>query len=130
MEKVAIPVSGTRVSPLFDVARTLLLVDLDGGELKNRSRCALTPGLPLQRARFLADLGVTTLVCGGISAPFAMMVQSHSIRLIPWVAGEVEDVAQAHAAGHLAGPQFTMPGCWRRRGRRGRGWGRRGRWNG
>lgn len=116
------PVAGTRVSPLFDVARTVLLADIEGGEFKNRSSCDLRPGPPLQRAVLLRNLGVNTLVCGGISTAYAMLVQAQGIRLVPWVAGEVEEVLQAYVAGRLARPEFMMPGCCHRR-RRG-GWGR------
>ena len=120
LRRVAIPISGTRVSPLFDVARTLLLADIEAGRVTNRSRQEVATDSAPARARLLADLNVAELVCGGISRPVAMTIRAHGIRLVPWVAGEIEEVLMACAANRLPSPQFVMPGCGRR-GRR-RGW--------
>jgi len=125
MPRIAVPVAGTRVSPLFDVARTLLVADIDGGEVTSRERYEVRSAPPAGRAQQLANLGAATLMCGGISRPMAMMVQGQGIGLVPWVAGEVEEVLAAYATGRLPDPQFMMPGC---RGRcRGRARGRQGR---
>ena len=127
MRRVAIPISGTRVSPLFDVARTLLLADIEAGRVTNRSRHEVATDSAPARARLLADLNVAELICGGISRPVAMVVQAHGVRVVPWVAGEIEEVLAACAADRLPSPEFVMPGCGRRGRRRGRrGGGRHG----
>lgn len=127
MSKIAIPVAGTRVSPLFDVARNLLVAEIESGEVLNRLRYEMGEQSVAGRVRLLSSVGASALLCGGISRPMAMMVQGQGIQLVPWIAGEVEEVLGAYAAGRLPAPQFMMPGCRRRgrgRGRRGRGpWG-------
>jgi len=121
VQRIAIPIAGTRISPLFDVARTLLLVDIENGKVTNRSQHEIRTNFPPARARLLADLGVTELLCGGISRPVATIVESGGVRLIPWIAGEVEDVLASYVAGQLPNQRFLMPGCGKaRRSRRGR----------
>ena len=121
MERIAIPVAGARVSPVFDVAHKFLLVDLENGQVISRAGHELKAQSAYARARLLAELGVGALICGGISWPLATMVEAQGVRVIPWVMGEVEEVLAAHVSGQLLVPSFTMPGC--RRGRRRRGWG-------
>lgn len=121
MERIAIPVAETRVSPVFDVAHKFLLADLENGQVISRAQHEMKVQSAYARARLLAELGVGVLICGGISWPLAMMIETQGVRVIPWVMGEVEEVLTAHMSGQLLAPSFTMPGC--RRGRRRRGWG-------
>ena len=138
--KVAVPVFAGRISPVFDWAGNLLIVEHDGDLETGRREMSLDGIAPFLRARHLVGLGVQTLICGGISAPVAAMVESHGVRLIPGVVGELDAVLGSFFAGKLPDPTFAMPG-WRgcghpmgagrmRRGRRqggGRGGGGRGR---
>ena len=123
MTRVALPVSDTRVSPLFDVARTLLVANVTEGKVAERARSDMGGESALGRVRLVSSLGATVLMCGGISRPVAAMVEAQGIQLIPWVAGEVEEVLAAYLEGRLPAPQFMMPGCCGRRRRRGRGHG-------
>lgn len=116
--RVAIPVWQNRVSPVFDTAGRVLLSDLgEGGE---RFEVPLTGANPAQRVGRLSELGVGVLICGAISRPLAMMVQSSGIQLVPWIAGEVDEVLRAYQSGSFPTDAFMMPGCCGRR-RRGRG---------
>jgi len=121
--KVAIPVWQNRVSPVFDTAARLLLIEDEGGD---RLEAPLVEANPARRVGRLVELGVAVLICGAISRPLAMMVQASGIRLVPWVAGEVDEVLAAFSGGAFPSEAFMMPGCRRgggrgRRGRRGRG---------
>jgi len=126
--RVAIPNWNGRVSPVFDVAKALLLVDLDGGRAMERRELLLPPSSPRMRAASVAGTGANVLICEAISRPLEVMLVASGVRVIPNVCGTVEQVLAAYASGRLSAPTFQMPGC-RRRGRRGRGpaRGRRGR---
>ena len=128
--KVALPVWDGRISPVFDTARKLLLVDVAEAKEAGRSEEDLGVMPPPQRAAKLVALGVHVLVCGAISRPLASMVAAYGIQVIPFVSGEAEDVLSAYVCGRLRDPglppQFLMPGC-RGRHRRFRG-GRGGKW--
>lgn len=116
--QVAIPVWQDRVSPVFDTARTVLLLGIEGGREVERSIMHLMQGFPPLRVRRLRDRGVELLICGAISRPFAHLCEGAGIRVIPWVAGQVDEVLAAFLDDRLPDPSFTMPGCCRARRRR------------
>jgi predicted Fe-Mo cluster-binding NifX family protein len=130
MGTVAIPTWNGRVSPVFDTASRLLVVEV--GEQGESFRFETDIGehfFPGKTVR-LAGLGIETLICGAISRPFATMITGAGIHLIPWISGYVEEVLQAFLQGNLFDMQYLMPGCPRHWGKglsggRGRGRGRR-----
>ncbi|MBN2560238.1 MAG: NifB/NifX family molybdenum-iron cluster-binding protein [Phycisphaerae bacterium] len=124
--RVAVPTWTGRVSPVFDVAKRLLVVTLDGGGEISREEAAIEEGLLTARAKRVAQLGVDVLICGGISVPLEAMLVSAGVRVIPHTCGTVEEVIQAFASGRLTDQTFLMPGCCGRR-RRFRGRHRGGR---
>jgi predicted Fe-Mo cluster-binding NifX family protein len=128
--KVAIPQWQGRVSPVLDVAERVLVVDLTAeGEL-SRQDAALAAGGPLERARDLRQMGAEVLICGAISRPLELALDSAGVQVIPHICGQVEEVLAAFINGQLDAGGFLMPGCRGRRrrfraGRRrgGRCWG-------
>jgi predicted Fe-Mo cluster-binding NifX family protein len=124
--RVAIPFWNDRVSPVFDAARSVMVVDVENGVEQARRQETLQEEFPTRRARQLAQLGVNVLICGAISRPLAAMIAASGITLIPWTAGPVDEVLAAYLAGRLPDPRWIMPGCGgkrRHRGGRGpRGW--------
>lgn len=127
--RVALPVWRERISPVFDVAGRLLVVDFEQGAERHRSAICLEDDEPASRARKLAELGIEVLICGGISRPLEALVSGRGIRVLARRCGGVEEVLEAFRSGRLAGPSFAMPGCWRHRRGACRGPGRsRNRW--
>jgi len=124
--RVATPTWSGRVSPVFDVAKRLLLVDLDGEAEADRQETPLEEAELGARARQVVKLGVDVLICGAISAPLEAMLVSAGVRVIPHTCGTVEEIIQAFASGRLTDETFLMPGCCGRR-RRFRGHRRGGR---
>jgi predicted Fe-Mo cluster-binding NifX family protein len=125
--RVAIPISNDRVSPVFDAASRLVLVDVENGVERARREETLSESFLPRRARRLAELGVTVLICGAVSRLLASMLASSGVTVIPWTAGPVNDVVAAYLKGKLPDPRWLMPGCGTRHERRrgGRGWCRR-----
>jgi len=113
--KVAIPCWQGRVSPVFDVAGSLLLVDVDQGHEQHRETARLDAIAPEARARQLADLGAGVLVCGAISWPLELAVAAAGVKVIPQVCGDVDKVLAAFLTGQLGRNVFQMPGCGGRR---------------
>ena len=114
--RVALPVHRGLVSPVFDWARCLLVVDHDGDTETARREERLEGLAPAFRAGRLAQIGVETLLCGGISAVVAEMVESQGTKVVSGLAGEVDAVLEAFFSGRLPDPTFAMPG-WRGCGR-------------
>jgi predicted Fe-Mo cluster-binding NifX family protein len=119
--RVAIPTWCDRVSPVFDVARRILVVDADGGVEVGRTAVTIKETEPGLRSRRLAELGVDTVICGAISSPLESMLMAARVHVIPHACGPVELVLRAFLTGGLSDDAFLMPGyCHRRRRKRGR----------
>ncbi|MFC2077144.1 NifB/NifX family molybdenum-iron cluster-binding protein, partial [candidate division KSB1 bacterium] len=77
--KVAIPIHGTRVSPLFDTACHALMVELIDGREVGREILTL-PTLPVAARVFhLANEGAEVLICGGISRLLSDVIEGSGI---------------------------------------------------
>jgi len=122
--KLAIPVWNGRVSPVFDSARRLLVVEVEEDRVVRRQEHALAAEIPQARVSALANLNVEVLVCGAVSRPLANLITASGIRLVSFVAGDVEEVVKASLSGALPAPTFMMPGCRCRRRRQRRAAGR------
>jgi predicted Fe-Mo cluster-binding NifX family protein len=122
--RVAIPQWQGRVSPVFDVAGTLLLVEVaDGGEI-GRQEVTLTTTDPTRRAEQVARLPADVLICGAISWPLEVALRSAGVQVISQICGQVNDVMHSFLVGDIESDAFRMPGCCGRRrfrGRRGSG---------
>jgi len=133
--KIALPTFNGRISPVFDVAQKLVLVEVDGANELSREEHVIPSKIFARRAAHLSELGVEILLCGAISRPLAMMITAQGIEVVSFISGEVDEVLAAYLQGRLADPTFFMPGCCgRRRQFRGgfgarRGRGKRGRYN-
>ena len=114
---MAIPTHDGRVSPVFDVARHLLVIETLDGEAVGRNELAMQGPEPLGRVRLVAECGVDVLICGAISRPLETMLESTGVTVIARKCGPVEEVLRAFMAGELSEGAFSMPGCqaWRRR---------------
>jgi predicted Fe-Mo cluster-binding NifX family protein len=110
---IAIPQWRGRVSPVFDSACQVLLVEiLEGGHVR-REMLSIAEDDPLERARSLQRFGVQLLICGAISRPMEMALAAAGIEVIPNTCGQVEDVLNAFLTGRLNEKAFLMPGTSR-----------------
>lgn len=109
--RLAIAVWGCEVSPVFDFAHRILVVQCDEDQVTARYRYEIPEESIAARAERLRELGVNVLVCGAISNPLAEMVGGLGITLIPWKCGLVEEVLVAYFSGTLQDPRFSLPGA-------------------
>lgn len=112
---LAIPVWQGRVSPVLDTAGTVLLVNMERGLVTRRRELSLSASPGLRVAHLLAGAGVQTLICGALSQALARTLRAQGVEVLPWMAGDIDDVLHAYAHDGLADPSFTMPGCCVRR---------------
>ena len=119
--KVAIPIWNGRVSPVMDTALRLVVADaVDDRELSKTLIDIPQSDLP-QRAEFISELGIDILVCGAVSRQFQRLLVASGVNVCPWMGGDVDEIIHACCHGNLQRDCFSLPGCGRRRGRRGRG---------
>ena len=100
-----------RIAPVFDTAPQLRVVEVESGEIIQETRERLPEGASIQTALRLAELRVGVLVCGAISRQLHALIEAYGIEVIPFVAGELEEVIQAWIGNGLDQPIFAMPGC-------------------
>ena len=110
--RLAIPTWNDRVSPVFDTASRLVLVDVEqGAEQGRRIVQAGADPYPTLRVRRLGELHIDLLICGAISRPLAELVSASGVLVVPWVSGPVDDILRAYLTERLADPCWRMPGC-------------------
>jgi len=108
--KLAIPYWHGRVSPVFDVAQNVLLVDVEKErEIKRVTRSLDNRDL-FNRAQYVLQLGAQMIICGAISEAFLMMLQSAGVRVVSNVCGPIDDVLEAFLNDTLTNSDFCMPG--------------------
>lgn len=113
--KVAIPHWQGRISPVFDVAGNVLLVEIQDGAEHARHQLAFNAEDPQARALRLAEAGADVLICGAISWPLEMAILATGVDVIGQTCGDVERVLAAFRDGRLHQRAFLMPGCCGRR---------------
>jgi predicted Fe-Mo cluster-binding NifX family protein len=116
MMKVGIAQWRGRVSPVFDAATSLLLVEIEAGEAVQRASVPLASSDALERAKQVSALGTELLICGTVSRPFEMALLSAGVKVIPCICGNIEEVLGAFLDGRLEREHaFLLPGCCGRR---------------
>jgi predicted Fe-Mo cluster-binding NifX family protein len=109
--RIAIPCQQDRVSPVFDVAPQILLVDVAGGRVVRRHQRAVGQTDCLVRAQYLRQFGIKILICGAISWPLENALTSMGVEVIACICGPVEEVINAFLNQRLTDSAFIMPGC-------------------
>ena len=99
--KVAIAQYGAQVSPRFDCAPFLLVLDVEDGQIIERQTISMLPWGPLERIKRLGDFGVTTLICGGIDRFSQDQLHLAGVQVSPWITGEIDDVLASFLRGDL-----------------------------
>jgi predicted Fe-Mo cluster-binding NifX family protein len=109
--KVAVAIWNDRISPVFDVSRTILILDIAKGAVTGESIARFDDDNPVRKLSTLTQNGIRTLICGAISRPIAEIFINSGIRLIPFVAGNRQEVIDAYLNGSLPCWELCMPGC-------------------
>jgi predicted Fe-Mo cluster-binding NifX family protein len=66
---------------------------------------------PIDKAKRIIALGAEVLICGAISWPLELMLESAGVMVMSNLCGMVDDVISAFIAGRLPDQAFLMPGC-------------------
>ena len=118
MVKIAIPLFDQRVSPRFDCARDFLIASATNGYIVERQELSVSGWNCRERVKKLSELGVDTLICGGIDKLSERMLIAHRVRSYTWVTGMAEDALNSFLRGELesytmVGPGGRSRGRWR-----------------
>ncbi len=107
---VAITVWGNRISPVFDSAQTLLVVKIRDEQVIDKQIQLFQAALFTKCLNLLEKLDVRVLICGALCEGPAKVLESRNIEVIPFIAGEVEEILEWYVQGNDLG-RFAMPGC-------------------
>jgi predicted Fe-Mo cluster-binding NifX family protein len=109
--KVAIPVWEDKVSPVFDTATRLLVLQVENNREAGRFETLLEHKDLGRRCALVQGLGIDVLICGAISRHFSGMLAAGGVDVIAWISGPAQEVIDAFMAGSLLDSRFLMPGC-------------------
>ncbi|MGI6393403.1 MAG: hypothetical protein ACOX2F_01500 [bacterium] len=118
--KVLVTVWNGRISPVFDVAREGLLLDVENGEVISKKSVLIDFGTCMDKVNFILRERIDLLICGAISRRVEVELVAKGVVLYPFISGEIDDVIRGFIENRLENQAFAMPGC-----RRGEGRGRR-----
>lgn len=101
---------GDRVSPVFEAAQSILLVELDsettaGNHLQifNVSSCSMIHEL-------LVEQQVQVIICGAICRRSRLQLELMGVRVIGFISGKVEQILDCYVHDRDVSA-FVMPGC-------------------
>ncbi|HSO60298.1 MAG TPA: NifB/NifX family molybdenum-iron cluster-binding protein [Desulfobacterales bacterium] len=99
--KIAIAHWQNRISPVFDVADRLILIDVEDGREVHRESLRLVGRDPFGRARELSDRGVDVLLCGAVSRGLEKALVAAGIQVLGFLGGKLESIVSAFIDGQL-----------------------------
>lgn len=111
--RIAVTTWNRRISPVFDVAQNLLLVNIDMGEETFRCNLSLVGMTPQKKIETLKQNSVEVVLCGAISEYLLRLLTTSGLKVEPWISGDIEEVIQAILQNKLSDPRYHMPGCCR-----------------
>jgi len=120
--RVAVPLFGDEVSPRFGCSARFLVATVENGRIVDQQVHDASHLAPWQLPGFVATLGVSKVICGGVHRTFQAEMENLGLEVIWGVIGPAAAALAALANGTLQRDQFVCPG---RRRHRGGGWGPR-----
>ncbi|OGL45818.1 MAG: hypothetical protein A2161_15005 [Candidatus Schekmanbacteria bacterium RBG_13_48_7] len=108
--KIGVPVWRNRVSPLFDTARTLMIIETRNGKEITRTEESLDEDFLPLRARCIKDKNIGILICGGISRALETILRFYGVVVFSGIQGDYEKVIDAFQNSRLDALEYRMPG--------------------
>jgi predicted Fe-Mo cluster-binding NifX family protein len=90
--KMAIPVFNGRVAPVFDWAGKVVVVEFERMNELRRQEISMSCIPAAARPHHLRAMGVSVLICGGISTHLQGLTEHCGIRVFPWLVGDYQQV--------------------------------------
>ena len=107
--KIAIPLFIDRISPRFDFAPMLVLFRVEKEKIVESREISCEGWNDMERVTRLRELGVDTLICGGLPNHFLGLLNHNGIKVIPWVAGDANEALTLFLQGRLSSGMALCP---------------------
>lgn len=118
--RIAIPLWEGKVSPVFDTATRLLVLDVNEQGEESRFLYYIDENDLARKCHRIRRLDLDTLICGAISQAFLKILLESGLDVIQEISGFAEEVLEAYLGGDIFQRKFLMPGCNKNRHRRGK----------
>jgi len=100
-----------RIAPVFDVTENVLLLEIENGRIIRETRRGLAGSRSEEKIRALIETGAEVLVCGAISRFLHDRLAVAGIRIVPFIAGKLNEIIPAWIRGDFDRKRVAMPGC-------------------
>ena len=111
--RIAVPIWEDKISPVFDTALKLLVVEIKDMREESRFVYHIDENDLSQKCHRIRKLNLDTLICGAVSQVFLQMLLASGLDVIQEISGPAEDVLKAYLNGNIFQTRFLMPGCKR-----------------
>jgi predicted Fe-Mo cluster-binding NifX family protein len=108
---LGIAVLRSRVAPVLNWCSRIRIFPEEPAPASAGQELALPHLDAAQRLQELRNQGVTTLICGALSADLLRYARHLGLTVVSGVAGEVPEVVQSYWQNTLDHPRFWLPGC-------------------
>jgi len=108
---LAVPVLRSRVAPVLNWCSRIQIFPEEPHQEGAVQELVLPHLEAVQRLQFLRENGVSTLICGALSADLLWQARELGLTVVSGVAGEVQEVVQSYWQNTLDHPKFWLPGC-------------------
>ncbi len=105
--RVAVAVFGSDVSPRFGCSGKFLVASIEDGQIQDEQIVEAENMTCSQLPDFLASLGVSEMICGGIERPVQEEIESRGIEVIWGIIGPTAEALSALVKGTLRQSQFV-----------------------
>ncbi len=111
---IAITVWQNRISPVFDSAQALLIVQTREAVIVDAVIKDCQASMLHKFIQLLQKQKVNVLICGALCERPATLLENHGIEVISFMTGEADKVLEGYLRGNDMS-DFSMPGCGRSR---------------
>ena len=108
--KIALPIWDDHISPVFDTAAHILLVEGKSIQFSKKENISVESLSLFQRIDLLKKLDLDIFICGGITHATLENIRSQNIKTIPFICGNVDQILDAVLKGKNIKSLFSMPG--------------------
>lgn len=108
MKKIAISAFRNNVSSRLDSSDEVLLFSIENGNVIHCKSIKFIPSNSLDRIHQIVELNPDVLICGGLTQFCNNKLENSSIKIIPWIKGNTEDILKQFLDGQLSEPVKTI----------------------
>ncbi|MFH2058332.1 MAG: NifB/NifX family molybdenum-iron cluster-binding protein [Pseudomonadota bacterium] len=109
--KIAITIWGNRISPVFDSASTLMIVQVEDLNIVSRIFQEFNPKAIARILSILKEFQIDALICGAISDIEAKPIEQSGVKLISFVTGNTDKVLASLLKTPHRISDYLMPGA-------------------